>query len=77
MIMVLAAVSLILNACTNHSQNHASRPGADPIIHCAYDPQSKQPNPLGMRSVITVTESAASTFFVYERSLDLLHLVNL
>jgi len=34
---------------------------------CAYDPQSGQPNPLGMRTFITVTETQGNTDFVYQQ----------
>lgn len=43
----------------------ASIPGATTI--CAYNPDSGLPNPLGMRSFITVAQVGDDTVFVYER----------
>ena len=36
-------------------------------VTCAYSPDSGQPNPLGMRTFITVTESRGHTDFLYEQ----------
>lgn len=40
---------------------------AAPTPTCAYDPSSGSPNPLGMRSYITVTETDGNTAFVFEQ----------
>ncbi|MBE9126306.1 MULTISPECIES: hypothetical protein [unclassified Coleofasciculus] len=34
---------------------------------CQYDPDSGKPNPLGMRSYITITEEENNTIFTYEQ----------
>lgn len=34
---------------------------------CQYNPESGQPNPLGMRAYITITEADGDTVFTYEQ----------
>lgn len=40
---------------------------AEPTRVCAYDPDSGQPNPLGMRAYITITEEDGNTTFLFEQ----------
>lgn len=40
---------------------------AEPNQVCTYDPSLGQPNPRGMRAMITITEEAGNTTFLYEQ----------
>ena len=40
---------------------------AEPIQVCQYNPDLGKPNPLGMRSYITITEADGNTAFLYEQ----------
>ena len=39
---------------------------ASSALLCSYDPASGQPNPLGMRSYISIVSTASTTRFVYD-----------
>ena len=57
----LGAIAL----CASPSIAQTSIPGASVV--CAYNPNSGLPNPLGMRSFITVAQVEDNTVFVYEQ----------
>lgn len=44
-----------------------SQPASNPIRTCAYNPDSGQPNPLGMRAVITAVEQDSDTTFRFDQ----------
>lgn len=65
-IAVLLILSMVLSSCATHSRGNSLKNNSR-VIQCSYDPQSKQPNPLGMRSFIKVIEKEGSTSFIYEQ----------
>ena len=54
-----------LAALVGHGAPLQAQPG--PTIVCSYDPSTGSPNPLGMRSFITMTEANGTTEVTYEQ----------
>ena len=58
LIMFFAILLMQANSYADDNQNWT---------RCSYEPSLGVPNPLGMRSFITVTERRGHTYFVYEQ----------
>ena len=63
-LLVLAAVIV---ATGYGALNHPLQAQPSPTIVCSYDPSTGIPNPLGMRTFITLTETNGTTEVVYQQ----------
>lgn len=65
--LFLLTIGTTLAAIAAGNVNHALQAQSNPPIICSYDPSSGVPNPLGMRTFITMAETDGTTEVTYEQ----------
>ncbi|MEM9978585.1 MAG: hypothetical protein AAF808_13245 [Cyanobacteria bacterium P01_D01_bin.2] len=63
----LLALAALIFATGYGAVNHSLQAQPSPTIVCSYDPSTGIPNPLGMRTFITLTETGGTTEVVYQQ----------
>ena len=61
------ALAALIFATGYGAVNHSLQAQPSPTIVCSYDPSTGVPNPLGMRTFITLTETDGTTEVVYQQ----------
>ena len=71
LLSLTSLAALVINLMTQSKQPNPAIALAGSTVAatstCHYDPNSDQPNPLGMRAYVTITEEEGNTTFVYEQ----------